>query len=128
MQLDGFEFGKFFDRKPAKFAALPAFFVPAEWKFGVAVHERIHPNRAGPNAAAHRQGGIEVARPDPARQAVVGAVGDFDRFFCGIKSQDGEDRPEDLLFGDGHLGTDLVKNRGGDKASIRGSASGSPPN
>jgi hypothetical protein len=59
MHLNGFQFREFFDCKATLFPAQPAFRVAAEGKFGVAVHEGVHPNCTRSDAATDRQRRVE---------------------------------------------------------------------
>src|ERR1700728_4032888 len=62
-----------------------------------------------PDRAAH------VAGPDRRVEAVFGPVGDRDGIILVVEAEHRQDRPEDLLLRDAHVGADPVEDRGLDK-------------
>ena len=88
MDLDSFQFREFFDRKSPELATEAALIEPAKAKFRVTIHKRVDPDRAGSNAAADRKGRIDVPGPNPCRKPVDSIIGDPNRFFDSVESQD----------------------------------------
>ena len=88
MDLDGFQFREFFDRKSTELATEAALVESAKTKFRVAIHERVYPDRAGSNAAADCKGRIDVPGPNPCRKPVEGIISDSNRLFGSVESQD----------------------------------------
>ena len=83
-----------------------------------------------PRADPARQpvGQPQVARPDGRREAEVGVVGHPDALVRAVEHEHGEDRAEDLLAGDPHLGGHAVEDRraAGTRRRCR-SRTGCPP-
>ena len=88
MDLDRFKFREFFDRKSAELATEAALIESAKAELRVTVHKGVYPDRAGSNAAADRKGRIDVPGPNPGRKPIDGIVGDPNRLFGSVKSQD----------------------------------------
>ncbi len=58
-----------------------------------------------------------IGREHIRREAVIGVVGDGDRFVLIAIGENAQHRPEDLLAGDGHLIGDISEQRGPDEIS-----------
>ena len=59
--------------------------------------ERVDPDDPGPDRARQAVGAVDVARPDPGREAVRGVVGDRQGIGLVLELGHGQDRPEDLF-------------------------------
>lgn len=57
----------------------------------------------------------DVLRPETSREAIVGIVGDRNRFLFVIKRDHRDHRAEDLFPGHAHLVVNIGKHRGRDK-------------
>src|ERR1700734_4055247 len=78
----------------------------------------VDPDGAGLEALRHRKCGPDVLGPDASREAVLGVVGDLDRFFLVVESDYREDRAEHFLLRDAHIGLDPRENGRLDKPSV----------
>src|SRR5258708_6713102 len=87
----------------AVLAAVAAGLVPSE-RAVEADRGPVDGDGAGADAASDRQRLLGAGGPDPARQAVLGVVGDPDGVINVVVGNDGEYRPEDLLLRDAHAG------------------------
>ena len=58
-----------------------------------------------------------IGREHIRREAVIGVVGDGDRFVLIAIGEDAQHRPEDLFSGDGHIIGDIGEQRGPDEIS-----------
>ena len=88
----------------AELAADAGLLVAAEGVPGVEEVVVVDPDRAGAQALGHPHGAGRVAAPDGAGQAVPRVVGHGDRVVVVVDTDDGQDRPEDLLLGDAEDG------------------------
>src|SRR5207249_5582592 len=94
------------DRLPAQLAAEAAGAEASEGQLGVALEPGVHPDRARPDRTRRTHRLVHVAGPDSRRQPVREGVGEADGVVEVAEGEDGEDRAEDLLTGDGHVGGD----------------------
>src|SRR5262249_44649252 len=72
----------------------------------------VDPDRAGLEHAGRAVRFLHVARPDRGAQAIEGIVGLLERLVEIVEGDHRENRPEDLLAGDGHGVRDVVEDGG----------------
>src|SRR5262249_39085632 len=94
------------------------FLVAAEREARVIEVVGVDPHRPGLQRLRRSEGLLDVARPDRGGEAVDGAVADGDGFALVPEGQRGEDRSEDLLSGDRHLGRDRIEDRGLEEGAL----------
>src|ERR1700733_8288356 len=96
----------FADRRETAFTPNPRTLIATEGRKVTYRAIGVDPDGPGLEALRHRKGGPDVLGPDASRKAVLGVVGDFDRLFLVVESDYPEDRAEDFLLRDAHLGLD----------------------
>src|SRR3984885_15117221 len=67
----------------------------------------VDPDRTGLEALSHGERGPDALGPDARCKPVLRIVSDLDRLFLVVESDHREDRAEDFLLRDAHLGLDL---------------------
>src|SRR3954451_19756210 len=105
-ELEALHLQQLLDGEPAVLAAVAGLLVAAERGHRVE-GAAVDLDLAGADAAGDADRAVLVGRPDAAGEAVVAVVGDTDSVLLVLVGLDREDRPEDLLLGDRHLGAHL---------------------
>src|SRR5207237_8095223 len=91
------------ERPAAAVAADAGALVAAERCVGVDRAAAVHLHRPGAQRARHADGALRVAGPHVAVEAVLRVVRERDRLGLVPERDRADDRPEDLVSGDGHF-------------------------
>src|ERR1700704_6502868 len=86
----------------AFFAPEPAVLVATERRAVEMTGRAVDPDIAGLNSARGPEGGVEIVGEDRGGQAVLGRIGECERFFLVAPAEHREHRPEDFLARDPH--------------------------
>src|ERR1700727_1603874 len=78
----------------------------------------VDPDRAGLEALGHGEGSPDALGPHARCKPVLRIVSDLDRLFLVVESDHREDRAEDFLLRDAHLGLDLGEDGRRDEPSF----------
>src|SRR5579859_2631169 len=98
-------------RVHSHFAPDAAAFIAAEGGFGMHAVAGVDGDHACADAPGDADAASEVARPDRARKAVGGIVGDAQRLLFAVEGDGADDRPENLVLGHAHSIVDVCQHR-----------------
>src|SRR5665647_619007 len=112
VDIDLLDLGVLVEAVSAELAAHAALLVAAPRGLAVGRVVGVDPGDAGAQRLDHAHGLGDVLRPDGARQAVDGVVGDRDGFLLALERDHDQHGPEDLLLGDAHRVVDVHEDRG----------------
>ena len=118
MNPDSLDLGVSVDGVGAHLAAPAAGLEAAPGGGGVGDGEHVDEDGAGADVGGQAVGGGEVARPERGGQAEVAVVGAGSEFFGVVVGQDGQDGPEDLFAGDGHVVGDATEDGGAVEVAV----------
>ena len=107
----GLEVGERLERLDAEVLAEAGHLVALVRHVDRQVVRAVRPDDARVDLLGDPEGAPEVGRPDRRGEAVHDVVGDADRLVLVVERQHRQDRPEDLLLGDAHVGRDVDEDR-----------------
>src|SRR5688500_1585417 len=110
IDVDRLPFGVVVERLQSELTSEAALLHPAEGSFQMDAAPGIDRKISSLHGARDTHGATDIARPDRARQAVVAVVGHGDRSGFVIEGHHRDDRSEDLLASDLHVGPRIQKN------------------
>ncbi len=112
---------------PTQLAAEATLLVPTEGSLGWIYGRIVDRDVAGLEFARHRVGSLDVIRPDRGSEAIDGAVRHPDDIILGFEWDHRQDRPEDLLLSQAHVGSDISENGRFDEVASGECLGGDPP-
>src|ERR1700689_237728 len=115
--LDGLHLEEFFESIFAALSAKARLLVTTEGRHGIE-GASIDVHLTGAQLTRDFDRLFFAAGPDAARESIGRIVGDRDGLFLRVVGDDGEDRTEDLLLGDGHVVANVRKDRGPDVVTL----------